>query len=155
MKLFEIIEPSSVCVLNGITSKKRLFQAISNISSPKCTVRQDVIVQALMERENLGPTGVGRGVALPHARLKQTNSVIGFFAKLDKPIDFGAADRQPVDLVFTLFAPENSGVAHLKALAAVSRTMRDPSICEKLRANNDASTLYEVLISEAMSSIAA
>jgi PTS system nitrogen regulatory IIA component len=88
---------------------------------------------------------VGNGVALPHARLSSAQSVCGTFVLLEKPVDFGAADRQPVDIVFSLFAPQNAGVEHLKALALVSRTLRDNGICSKLRANTDAGTLYTIL----------
>ena len=98
-----------------------------------------------MEREALGPTGVGHGVALPHARLPDLEDVLGVFILLEKPIDFDAVDRQPVDLVFALFAPEKSVVEHLKALALVSRTLREPAVRTKLRANTDAQTLYTIL----------
>ncbi len=85
-------------------------------------------VDALQERESLGPTGVGHGVALPHARLEGLDHVVGVFIRFEKPLDFDAVDRQPVDLVFALFAPKDSGVDHLKALALVSRTMRDATV---------------------------
>jgi PTS system nitrogen regulatory IIA component len=98
-----------------------------------------------MERETLGPTGVGNGVALPHARLPGVESVVGAFILLEKPIDFNSIDRQPVDLAFALFAPEDAGVEHLKALALVSRTLRDAAVCAKLRANPDAATIYAIL----------
>ena len=102
-------------------------------------------VNALQERETLGPTGVGHGVALPHARSKSMESVVGTFILLEKPIDFGAVDNQPVDLVFSIFAPEAAGVDHLKALALVSRTLRDSTFCSKLRSNKDSATLYTIL----------
>ena len=98
-----------------------------------------------MTRESLGPTGVGHGVALPHARLEGLDNVLGAFVLLDKPIDFNAVDRQPVDIAFALFAPESAGVEHLKALALVSRTLRNASVCSKLRANPDPATLYAIL----------
>ena len=103
------------------------------------------VVEALMTRESLGPTGVGHGVALPHARLEGLDNVLGAFVLLDKPIDFNAVDRQPVDIAFALFAPESAGVEHLKALALVSRTLRNASVCSKLRANPDPATLYAIL----------
>ena len=101
--------------------------------------------EALMERESLGPTGVGHGVALPHARVPDLDEVKGLFILLEKPIDFEAVDRQPVDLVFALFAPEDAGVEHLKALALVSRTLRDANFCTKLRSNPDANKLFTIL----------
>ena len=100
---------------------------------------------ALQEREALGPTGVGDGVAIPHARLEGLDRVIGVFRRLEKPVDYDAVDRQPVDLVFALFAPVNSGVEHLKALALISRLLRDAANRSKLRSNEDASTLYAIL----------
>ncbi|MGV6840150.1 MAG: PTS sugar transporter subunit IIA [Planktomarina sp.] len=155
MELTQIIQPSAVKFLHGVSSKKRLFQSISEIAAPLCAAKQDVIVQALMERENLGPTGVGNGVALPHARLEDATSVFGCFIRLEKAIDYSSVDRQPVDLVFALFAPEDAGVQHLKALAAVSRTLRNPEICEKLRSNVDPATLYEILAGSALVTAAA
>ena len=103
------------------------------------------VASALQERESLGPTGVGKGIALPHARLDGLDRVIGIFMRLEKPLDFDAVDRQPVDLVFALLAPQDAGVEHLKALALVSRTMRDGDLCAKLRANTDTNTLHTLL----------
>lgn len=104
-----------------------------------------IAIDGLQERESLGPTGVGHGIALPHARLEELDRIIGVFLRLEKPLDYDSVDRQPVDLVFGLFAPKDSGVDHLKALALVSRTMRDPAICAKLRANSDPAKLYAIL----------
>ena len=102
-------------------------------------------LDALQERETLGPTGVGHGVAVPHARLHGLDRVVGLFLRLEKPLDFDAVDRQPVDLIFALLAPKNSGVDHLKALALVSRTLRNGETCAKLRANSDPAALHAVL----------
>ena len=118
------------------------MSAKSNISYG---FEQSLTLDALVERESLGPTGVGNGVALPHARLADANRVCGTFCFAREASGFGAADRQPVDIVFSLFAPENAGVEHLKALALVSRTLRDNGVCSKLRANTDAGTLYTIL----------
>ena len=104
-----------------------------------------IAVDGLQERESLGPTGVGHGIALPHARLEDLNRIVGVFIRLEKPLDYDSVDRQPVDLVFGLFAPKDSGVDHLKALALVSRTMRDQAVVSKLRANTDAAKLYAIL----------
>ena len=103
------------------------------------------MIEALIEREGLGPTGVGKGVALPHARIAEADTVKGVFLRLEKPLNFDAVDRQPVDLVFALIAPQNAGVDHLKALALVSRTLRDPGICSKLRANRSTATQHNIL----------
>ena len=88
---------------------------------------------------------MGNGIALPHARLHGLEKIVGDFMRLEKPLDYESVDRQPVDLVFALFAPKDSGVDHLKALALVSRTMRDGGMCSKLRANNDPATIFAIL----------
>ena len=133
--------------MNSATSKKRLMQDISDLYEHAYGLETDVVLEALLAREALGPTGVGHGIALPHARLADLDRVVGTFVLLDKPIDFGSVDRQPVDIAFALFAPEDAGVDHLKALALVSRTLRDTSVCTKLRANRNPATLYTILTS--------
>jgi PTS system nitrogen regulatory IIA component len=128
-----------------LTSKKRLFQELGDVAAQAYGLNASIAVDGLQERESLGPTGVGHGIALPHARLEDLAGIVGIFLRLEKPLDFDSVDRQPVDLVFALFAPKDSGVDHLKALALVSRTMRDPAVCAKLRANSDASKLHAIL----------
>lgn len=145
MELSTILKPEAVKVLSAVSSKKRLFQDIGDLAEVAYGLNAATTVDALLERENLGPTGVGHGVALPHARLDGLDKVVGTFVLLEKPIDFGAVDRQPVDIAFALFAPEDAGVVHLKALALVSRTLRDSTLCSKLRANSDPATLYAIL----------
>ncbi len=145
MEITDILKPQAVRLLSSTSSKKRLFQELSDILDSVHTVPAQTALEALLAREELGPTGVGKGIALPHARLPELDHVVGAFARLEKPIEFGAVDRQPVDLVFALFAPQDAGVDHLKALALVSRTLRDTVLCEKLRANNDPATLHAVL----------
>lgn len=145
MHLSDILSAGAVRVIGNLTSKKRLFQEVADVASDLCDSRPGDIFDALQERESLGPTGVGNGVALPHARLDNVPGVMGVFLRLEKPLDFNAVDRQPVDLVFALLAPEDAGVEHLKALALVSRTLRDQTVCTKLRANSDPATLYAIL----------
>ena len=145
MDLSTILKPEAVKVVSAASSKKRLLHAIGDLAESAYELDAARVVEALIERESLGPTGVGHGVALPHARLDSIDSVVGAFILLEKPVDFSAVDRQPVDIAFALFAPEEAGVEHLKALALVSRTLRDTSLCTKLRANQDASTLYSIL----------
>lgn len=154
MLLTEILKPDSVRVANTFSSKKRLLQEVAELAASSWGIDASEAVNALLDRENLGPTGVGHGVALPHARLEGLDRVVGVFLKVERGTDFDAVDRQPVDLVFGLFAPEDAGVEHLKALALVSRTMRDPALCGKLRANSEPATLHAV-ITEAPSSKAA
>ncbi|WP_338549553.1 PTS sugar transporter subunit IIA [Roseovarius phycicola] len=145
MQFSEILKPEAIRVFSSISSKKRLLHELGAIAEAAYGLDQTRAVEALLEREALGPTGVGHGVALPHARLDGTDKVVGAVLHLDSPIDFSSVDRQPVDLVFALFAPKDAGVEHLKALALVSRTLRDTSICAKLRANNDPATLYAII----------
>lgn len=145
MEFSKLLKPEAVKVLSGASSRKRLLHEIGELVKSAYGFDASAVVEALMEREALGPTGVGHGVALPHARLDGIDVVCGAFVLLDKPIEFNAVDRQPVDIAFALFAPEEAGVEHLKALALVSRTLRDPAICAKLRANPDPATLYAIL----------
>ncbi len=145
MELSDILKPEAVKVLSAASSKKRLFQEIGDLAEGAYGLDPRETVDALLERESLGPTGVGHGVALPHAHMPGLGRVVGVFLLLEKPIDFGAVDRQPVDIAFALLAPEDAGVEHLKALALVSRTLRDPAMCAKLRANADRAKLHALL----------
>ncbi|GGO32507.1 PTS lactose transporter subunit IIC [Gemmobacter aquaticus] len=154
MELSKILTPQAVRVVSQMTSKKRLFQELGEIAAQAYKLNGSVVIDGLQERESLGPTGVGHGIALPHARLEEISGIVGVFVRLEKPLDYDSVDRQPVDLIFGLFAPKDSGVEHLKALALVSRTMRDPGICAKLRANIDPAKLHAIL-TEGRSSAAA
>ena len=145
MDLSKLLIPSAVKVLGQLTSKKRLFQELGEVAAQAYGLSSVVAIDGLQERESLGPTGVGNGIALPHARLEDLERITGIFIRLEKPLDYDSVDRQPVDLIFGLFAPKDSGVDHLKALALVSRTMRDAGICAKLRANTDPAKLYAIL----------
>jgi nitrogen PTS system EIIA component len=145
MDLTKILVPGAVRVVGQLTSKKRVFQELGDMVAQAWKLDAATAVDGLQERESLGPTGVGHGVALPHARLDDLPHIIGVFLRLEKPIDYDSVDRQPVDLIFGLFAPKDSGVEHLKALALVSRTMRDAAVCTKLRANTDPAKLYAIL----------
>lgn len=145
MDLGSILKPEAVRVISSVSSKKRLLQDLGDLAASAYGMCPGKVSDALQLRENLGPTGVGRGVALPHARIEDTDEVVGLFLLLEKPVDFGAVDRQPVDIVFALFAPEDAGVEHLKALALVSRTLRSDSVCAKLRANADPAKLFAIL----------
>jgi PTS system nitrogen regulatory IIA component len=145
MELSKLLTPNAVRVLGQLTSKKRLFQELGEIAAQAYGLSSALAIDGLQERETLGPTGVGHGIALPHARLEDLKGIIGVFVRLEKPLDYDSVDRQPVDLVFGLFAPKDSGVDHLKALALVSRTMRDPNVVAKLRANSDPAKLHAIL----------
>ncbi|MGB0902192.1 PTS sugar transporter subunit IIA [Halocynthiibacter sp.] len=145
MDFMTILQPGAIKVLGSVSSKRRLFQSLGEVAASVYGISPNDAMDALQDRENLGPTGVGKGVALPHARMPGLTGVSAVFLRTETPIDFGSVDRQPVDLFFALFAPEEAGVEHLKALALVSRTMRDSGICAKLRANLDPTTLHTIL----------
>ncbi len=145
MEISSILRVEAVKSLSAVTSKKRLLNEIAEVAAVAYDLPPGDICVALQERESLGPTGVGQGIALPHARLPNLEKVHGIFVRVEKALDFESVDRQPVDLVFALLAPLDAGVDHLKALAMVSRTMRDPGLCAKLRANSDPATLHTLL----------
>jgi len=154
MELNEILDKDAVKVLSSVTSKKRLLQEIADQAASVYGMDADTVLNALLERETLGSTGVGKGVAIPHARFDTLTEVRGLFVRLEKPADFDAMDGQPADLIFTILAPAAEGAEHLKALALVSRTMRSENICSKLRSNTDTGAIYS-LLTELMSHKAA
>ena len=145
MEFSNLLKPEAIRIFSSVSSKKRLLHDIAGIADACYQTDYSQTVEALMEREALGPTGVGGGIALPHARLEQLDKVVGAFVLLENPVEFDAIDKQPVDIVFGLFAPKSAGVEHLKALALVSRTLREQSIVAKLRSNPKPSTLYTIL----------
>ena len=145
MNLATLLEPGAVRVIGQVSGKKRLFQELGDLAGQVYGLSQASAIDGLQERETMGPTGVGHGIALPHARLHDLTQIRGVFVRLEKPLDYDSVDRQPVDLVFGLFAPKDSGVEHLKALALVSRTMRDAQVVAKLRANSDPAKLHAIL----------
>jgi len=145
MELSDILGVEGVRAPLRATSKKRLLQDLADMAGVVYGLAPATVYKALMDREALGPTGVGRGVAIPHARFTGVDHVIGLFVRLEKPVEFESIDRQPVDLVFALFAPESAGADHLKALARVSRTLRSDAVCSKLRSTFDPSALYAIL----------
>lgn len=148
MHMSTLLTPNAVRVVGSATSKKRLLQTLGDVAQSVYGLKADLAIEALQERESLGPTGVGHGVALPHARIEGLDRVVGVFLRLGKPLDYSSVDKAPVDLVFALFAPRNAGVEHLKALAYISRTLRNADTCKKLRANDDPTKLFEILSSE-------
>ena len=145
MELFDLLRPQAVRVMSKVSSKKRLIAALGDLAQSALGLDAGDTVAALQERESLGPTGVGNGVALPHARLPGVERVMGSFILLETPVMFDAVDQLPVDIVFALFAPQNAGFEHLSALAKVSRLLRDMDLRNKLRANPNSKTLYALL----------
>lgn len=145
MELADLLNPQAIRVIGSIKSKKRLFHELAEIGGASWSIDPALAFDALQERESLGTTGVGNGVALPHARIDGLEHVCGVFLRLENTLDYGSVDRAPVDLVFALFAPQEAGVEHLTALALVSRMLRDSALCSKLRANGDADKLFTIL----------
>ncbi len=154
MELADILVADAVSTFHNITSKKRLLQGIAEKAETLNGVSSQRVFESLQERELLGATGMGKGIAVPHARMAEVDRVIGFFTRLEEAIDFDSVDGQPVDLVFTLLAPQDAGADHLKALARVSRTLRDEATCRKLRSTDDASAIYAILTEGAASQAA-
>jgi PTS system nitrogen regulatory IIA component len=155
MDIREILAPDAVAAHQRATSKKQLFQEIGARAGDVYGLDGRAVFEALLERERLGSTAMGRGVAAPHARLPGVDRILGVFLRLDKPIPFDAMDDEPVDLVFALIAPEDAGADHLRALARVSRALRDPAICAKLRSCADSAAVYAVLTEHASATRAA
>lgn len=148
MNLERLIGPESLAPALRASSKKQLLHELATRAAERIGLDPREVFDALMDRERLGPTAMGRGVAIPHARLPQVERITGYFARLEKGVDFDAADDQPVDLVFLLLAPEDAGADHLRALARVSRLLRDEGRCAKLRATTDPSALYAILVED-------
>lgn len=145
MNMSDILRAEAVRSVASASSKKQLLQSISDHAEAVYGVDSREVLEALQMRESLGTTGVGKGVAIPHARFKGVDGIVGLFTRLEKPVNFDSLDKQPVDLVFTLLAPIADNPDHLKALALVSRTLRQKEICEKLRFNSDPQTLFSIL----------
>jgi len=145
MDIAELITPESVVANLRVATKKQLLQELAKRAAPLTGGNERAIFETLLERERLGSTGIGRGTAVPHGRLQNLARICGLFVRLEKPIDFEAVDDQPVDLVFLLLTPDGAGADHLKALARVSRLLRDRTICEKLRGADRADALYAIL----------
>lgn len=145
MEIHEILAPDSVLTELRATSKKQALQELAKHASRLTGLHERTIFDVLLERERLGTTGVGRGIAIPHGKLADLDRLHGVFAVLEQPIDFDAVDDQPVDLIFLLLAPESAGADHLKALARISRLLRDKKFCDQLRGTHDAKKLFEAL----------
>lgn len=145
MEISDLVTPNAVVPSLKTTSKKQALQELARRASELTGEHERAIFDVLLERERLGTTGVGDGVAIPHGKLPNLKRLIGVFARLERPIDFEAIDEQPVDLIFLLLAPGAAGADHLKALARVSRLLRDRATREKLRGSETAEAIYALL----------
>lgn len=146
MELSKFLLPEAVVADAKAGSKKRVLQDAAALAAKLYDLPESKLLATLQARELLGPTGMGNGVAIPHARLPEIKHVCGVFFHLETPVDFNAVDKRPADLVFVLFAPEDAVTDHLKSLARVSRTLRDEATCRKLRSTRDAASLYSILL---------
>lgn len=145
MNIADLLAPDAVLPALKAQSKKQLLQELAARCHGLTKISERRIFETLVERERLGTTGVGSGIAIPHGRMSEAKTIMGIFARVETPIEYEAVDSQPVDLVFMLLAPENAGADHLKALAKVSRLLRDKGICEKLRGAATAEAIYAIL----------
>ena len=154
MTLTDLVAPAAIIPALKVNGKKQALQELAVRAAELTGQSERAILEILLQREKLGSTGVGNGIAIPHGKLPKLGRLFGLFARLDRPIDFEALDSQPVDLIFLILAPEAAGADHLKALARVARLLRDPEIARKLRESGDADALYAVLAMPAASSAA-
>jgi nitrogen PTS system EIIA component len=145
MLLTDLVASDAIIPALNVTSKKQVLQELAAKAAALSGQSERAILEALQQRERLGSTGVGNGIAIPHGKLPKLNKLFGLFVRLERPVDFEALDGQPVDLIFLLLAPEAAGADHLKALARVARLLRDGEIARKLRDSRDAEALYAVL----------
>lgn len=143
--MIELLKPDGIVANLRASSKKQVLQELAKRAAELTGQHERAIFDVLLERERLGTTGVGRGIAIPHGKLPTLPKVCALFARLDRPVDFDSIDEQPVDLICLLLAPESAGADHLKALALVSRMLRNPLFCEKLRGADTADAIYALL----------
>jgi nitrogen PTS system EIIA component len=145
MELGDLIAPEAVFPALKAKNKKQVLQDLADRAAGFAGLDARDIFETMLQRERLGSTGVGRGIAIPHGRMAELKNILCVFARLEQPIDFEALDDEPVDLVFVLLAPEHAGADHLKALARISRLLREPQTIERLRGSRDRAALYAVL----------
>lgn len=143
--MIDLIVPEAVIASVKATSKKQALHEIAGRAHDVYGLDARVVLEGLLAREKLGSTAMGGGVAIPHTRMAGVDRIMGIFARLEKPVDFDAADGQGVDLMYVLLAPEQAGADHLRALAKVSRLLRDSTICAKLRATGEREALHALL----------
>ncbi len=154
MALADLLQQDAIIPALKVNSKKQLLQELAAKASKQLGLPEREIFDVILQRERLGSTGVGNGIAIPHGKLARLPAITGLFARLDSPIDFEELDDQPVDLVFLLLAPEGAGADHLKALSRIARVLRDQDLVSKLRATDSASAIYAFLNQEEASNAA-
>ena len=145
MPLLDFLDPQAVLPALRVSGKKQALQELAAHAARLTGLSDTAIYEALLQRERLGSTGIGEGIAIPHGKLAGLTRIFGLVARLDKPVNFEALDSQPVDVLFLLLAPEGAGADHLKALARVARVLREPGLIERVRATRDATALYAIM----------
>ena len=145
MSLNDLLTPDAVIASLRVNGKKQALQELSDRAAEVSGLPAREIFDSILQRERLGPTGVGDGIAIPHGKLAKCRRIFGVFARLERPIDFEALDGLPVDLIFLLIAPESAGADHLKALATIARKLRNANFAAQLRATRDASAIYSMM----------
>ncbi|MBV9827399.1 MAG: PTS sugar transporter subunit IIA [Alphaproteobacteria bacterium] len=145
MEIADLLPPRGIVAHLRVGTKKQALQEIARRAGSMTGIAERRIYDVLNERERLGSTGIGRGIAVPHGKLDDLPALCGLFARLEKPIPFESIDERPVDLIFTLLAPASASAEHLRALALVSRTLRDAAVCQKLRGTDNSDALYALL----------
>lgn len=145
MTLIDLLSPAAVISPLRANGKKQALLELAQQAAQLTGLAERDLFEALLQRERLGSTGIGDGIAIPHGRMAGIDRLVGLFARAEKPIDFDALDGQPVDLIFVLIAPEGAGADHLKALARVARVLRNPAVLEQVRAARDPAAIYAIL----------
>src|SRR5918994_4393967 len=146
VEIADILSPDSVVLdLSAGNSKRQVLKELAAHAAAAVELDPQRLLEALMERERLGTTGIGHGIAIPHARLAGLDRLVGLFARLDEPVDFESLDDQPSDLIFLLLAPDSADADSLKALALISRVLRDPALRQRLRQERDREAVYRLL----------
>jgi PTS system nitrogen regulatory IIA component len=146
VEIADILTPDGVVLdLRSCKSKRQVLKELAEHAAAAVNLDPQRLLEALMERERLGTTGIGQGIAIPHARMPELTRLVGLFARLDEPVDFEALDDQPSDLIFLLLAPDSADAASLKALARISRLLRDPAVQRRLRQERDRAAVYRML----------
>jgi nitrogen PTS system EIIA component len=146
MPLLDFLTPEAVVPSLRVGAKKPALQELAAQAARLTGLNERVVFEALLQRERLGSTGIGEGLAIPHGKLPHLGRLFGLVARLDRPIDFEALDGQPVDILFLLLAPDGAGADHLKALARIARVLREPGTIDRIRAARDAAAIFAVLM---------
>ena len=151
MALHHLIRPDGILPAMRVQSKKQAFHELSERAAAVSGLPARMVFDCVLQRERLGSTGIGNGIAIPHGKLDSVSDIFGVFGRFERPIEFEAIDGAPVDLVFMLIAPEAAGADHLKALARIARLLRDPGLTGKLRSLRDGAMLYALLTQQSAS----